>query len=125
MEFLHKEMKDPVWKILFGYILFLIFIISSNNVFGQINIVHYNAGWNDANKVTWLKKLSDVDNIKYIDIATNTKAQKKYKIVIVPTIIIFKDGEEVKRFQADISFNMKATKEEIQEHIDELLMQDF
>ena len=118
-------MKDPVWKILFGYILFLIFIISSNNVFGQINIVHYNAGWNDANKVTWLKKLSDVDNIKYIDIATNTKAQKKYKIVIVPTIIIFKDGEEVKRFQADISFNMKATKEEIQEHIDELLMQDF
>jgi hypothetical protein len=38
---------------------------------------------------------------------------------------LFKDGEEVKRFQADISFTMKATKEEIQEIIDETLMSDF
>ena len=43
----------------------------------------------------------------------------------MPTIIIFKDGEEAKRFQADISFTMKATREEVQEYIDELLMQDF
>ena len=36
-----------------------------------------------------------------------------------------KDGEEVKRFQADISFSMKATRKEMQEVIDELLMSDF
>ncbi len=125
MEFLNSKMKDPVWKIFLSYLIFLFFFTLSSTAFGQITLVQYNAGWNDANKVTWLKKLSDVDNIKYIDIATNTKAQKKYKIVIVPTIIIFKDGEEVRRFQADISFNMKATKEEIQENIDELLMEDF
>ena len=118
-------MKDPVWKIFFGYIFFLFFITLGTTAFGQIDIVQYNAGWNDANKITWLKKLSDIDNIKYVDIATNTKAQAKHEIVVVPTIIIFKDGEEVKRFQADISFAMKATREEVQEYIDELLMGDF
>jgi hypothetical protein len=43
----------------------------------------------------------------------------------VPTIIIFKDGEEATRFQADLSFKMLATREEVQEAIDELLMSDF
>ena len=43
----------------------------------------------------------------------------------VPTIIVFKDGEEVKRFQADISFTMKATKEEVQEVIDDNNQSDF
>jgi|TARA_R100000482_G_scaffold109977_1_gene52263 hypothetical protein len=125
MVFLHKKMKDPVWKIFLSYLVFLFFLTFSSTVFGQITLVQYNAGWNDANKVTWLNKLSDIDKVKYVDIATNTKAQDKYKIVVVPTIIIFKDGEEVKRYQADISFSMKATKEEIQEDIDELLMEDF
>ena len=61
---------------------------------------------------------------KYIDIATNTEAQSKYEIVVVPTIIVF-NGKEVKRFQADISFAMKATRKDVQEIIDEILMSDF
>ena len=55
--------------------------------------------------------------------------QKKHKIAVIPTIIIFKDGEEVARFQADLSFKMVATREEvqeeIQEEIDNQLMSDF
>jgi hypothetical protein len=43
----------------------------------------------------------------------------------VPTIIIFNNGEEVKRFQADISFKMVATKEEVQEEISKLIMNKF
>ena len=43
----------------------------------------------------------------------------------MPTIIIFDDGEEVARFQADLSFKMLATRKEIQEFIDELLMSKF
>ena len=39
--------------------------------------------------------------------------------------IIFKDGEEVARFQADLSFKMVATKEEVQEEINDQLMSDF
>ena len=62
--------------------------------------------------------------VQYIDIATNTEAQNKYEIVVVPTIIVF-NGKEVKRFQADISFAIKATKKEVQEVVDELLMDQF
>ena len=107
------------------YLLIILLVLLTNISFGQITITQFNAGWNNANDVSWLKKLSDVDKVKYIDIAENTKAQSKYEIVVVPTIIILKDGEEIKRYQADISFAMKATREEVQEYIDELLMEDF
>ena len=60
-----------------------------------------------------------------IDIGKEPKEAKKYKIAVLPTIIIFKDGEEVARFQADLSFKMVATREEIQEEIDNQLMSDF
>jgi hypothetical protein len=106
-------------------ILLLAFLFVSTSVSSQITISQFNADWNSANTVEWLDDLSDVDKVKYIDIAENTEAQDKHEIVVVPTIIVFKDGEEVKRFQADISFSIPATKEEIQEVIDETLMSDF
>ena len=90
----------------------------------DLTIVHFNAGWNSAADVKWVGKLNDV-KIKRCDIATDTKAQSKHEIVVVPTIILFSDGEEVRRFQADISFAMKATLEEVQEVIDEIIMDSF
>ena len=90
----------------------------------QIVVTHFNAEWNDPNKVSYIGKLTDCD-IVYVDIAKSPKIQEKHNIIIVPTVVIFKDGEEVKRFQADISFSMKATRKEMQEVIDELLMSDF
>ena len=74
----------------------------STTCFCQITAVHFNADWNSANEVEWFNKLSDVDlSTKDISIAD---IQADYKIAVVPTIIIFDDGEEVKRFQADLSF---------------------
>ena len=95
------------------------------NSFSQITIKSFNAEWNSANKVSWVTKLSDVESIKYIDVAKDVKAQGKYKIAVIPTIIIFKDGEEVARFQADLSFKMVATKKEVQETISEIILSDF
>jgi len=115
-------MKKSVWKI---YLLLLFCLLYSSSLYSQITITQFNASWNSVNDVDWLKKLSDVDKIKYIDITENTKAQQKHEIVVVPTIVIYKDGEEVKRLQADISFAIKATREELQEYIEELLMEDF
>ena len=105
-------------------ILFLL-VISCNIAFGQIKVEQFNAGWNEANTVPWVQSLTDCKTIGYTDIAKNTEAQTKYKIAVVPTIIIFKDGEEASRFQADLSFKMLATKEDVQEAIDDLLMSDF
>ena len=96
-----------------------------NMSFAQIEITHFNAEWNKANDVDWFMDLEDCKTKGYTDIAKNTEAQTKYKIAVVPTIIIFKDGEEALRFQADLSFKMVATKKEVQEAIDELLMSDF
>ena len=89
----------------------------------DICLVQFNAGWNSANDVEWINKLGDC-GIQYIDIAENAEAQALYEIVVVPTIIVF-NGKEVKRFQADISFAMKATRKDVQEVIDEILMSDF
>ena len=106
-------------------LLVILLILVSNSVNAQIKVEQFNAGWNSANDVSWVMDLEDVKTSGYTDIAKDTEAQTKYKIAVVPTIIIFKDGEEVARFQADLSFKMVATKEEVQEEINDQLMSDF
>tara|TARA_R100001369_G_scaffold83649_2_gene116042 strand:- start:1201 stop:1521 length:321 start_codon:yes stop_codon:yes gene_type:complete len=99
-------------------------LLISSTAWGQIVVTHFNADWNSPNKVSYIGDLTDCD-IVYVDIAVAPVLQAKHEIVVVPTVVIFKDGEEVKRFQADISFSMKATREDMQEIIDELIMSDF
>ena len=109
-------------------LLLLMMISSSSNAQSpcgdDLCVVQFNAGFNEANKVTWLGKLNDCET-KFIDIQKDTKASGKYKIVVVPTILIFNGGEEVGRFQANIMMKMEATKDEVQEKIDEIIMEDF
>ena len=89
----------------------------------DICVVQFNAGWNSSNDVEWVGNLKDCE-VQYIDIASNANAATEWEIVVVPTIIVF-NGKEVKRFQADISFAMKATKKEVQAVVDEILMDQF
>ena len=119
-----ENKASGIWKIFGFYLLIILFVLLCGSASAQVTVAHYNAEWNKANDVKWLNKLSDCD-ITRIDIVKKPKQQKKHKIVVVPTIIIFKDGEEVKRFQADISFSMKATRKELQDVINEQLMSDF
>ena len=93
------------------------------SAFAQVEAYHFNASWNKANSVEWFSKISDAEK-KSMSI-DDASIQKKYEILIVPTIVIFDDGEEVERFQADLSFQMQATREEIQDYIDELIMNKF
>jgi len=99
-------------------------LLISSTALGQIVVTHFNADWNSPNKVSYIGDLTDCD-IVYVDIAVAPVLQAKHEIVVVPTVVIFKDGEEVKRFQADISFSMKATRKDMQGIIDELIMSDF
>ena len=114
-------MKVCIAKYLYALIMVLVFTAAT--AFGQIKVVHFNAGWNEANNVEWFNKISDAEK-KSMSI-DDAAIQKKYEILIVPTIVIFDDGEEVERFQADLSFQMQATREEIQDYIDELIMNKF
>ena len=95
------------------------------NLSAQIEVKHFNAEWNDANGCKWFMDLEDCKTKSIVDVGKNPDIAKEHKIAVVPTIIIFKDGEEVARFQADLSFKMVATKEEVQEEIDNQLMSDF
>ena len=118
-------MKDSIWKIFLTYLFVLFLLFVYGNASAQITVKQFNAEWNSNNNVDWIHKLTDVKSISYIDIGKNTEEQKNHKIAVVPTIIIFKDGDVVASFQADLSFKMVATREEIQEEIDNQLMSDF
>ena len=108
-----------------AYLFVIVFWLIVTTVFGQIEVKQFNAGWNSGNDVGWVQGLNDCKTISYVDIGSDKEAQKEYRIAVVPTIIIFKDDEEVARFQADLSFKMLVTKEEVQEEIDNQLMSDF
>ena len=119
---------DYVWNVFLGYLLLLFFVLLAGSLSAQspckedICVVEFNAGWNEANSAKYLDKLTDC-GIKRI-LIDKGDWQKKYGIIVVPTIIVF-NGEEVKRFQADLSFKMLATREEVQEVVDEIIMSDF
>jgi len=105
-------------------LLFIPFLSFSQNVPGEgLVVVEFNAPFSNS-KCTFLGDLDDCDVVK-IDISKNTKAQGKYKIAVVPTLIIFYDGEEKGRFQANIMMQLEATQEEVQEKIEEIIMEDF
>ena len=106
-------------------ILYLVFLFSVvyTTCLAQITAIHFNADWNKQNNVEWFNKLGDCDKQSFF--IENDDIQKKYNIAIVPTIVIFDDGEEVKRYQADLSFTMVATRKEIQDYIDELIISKF
>ena len=102
----------------------LVILFLSLKVISQVKVVQFNANWNTANGVNWLSKLTDC-RTDQIDIAINKDAQAKYKIVVVPTIIVFNHGEEVKRYQANIMMQMEAKLEDVQTLVDETVMESF
>ena len=87
-------------------------------------VVEFNASFNASNSVDWIDELSDCKG-KRVDIGAEPNLQKEHKIVVVPTVIIFNDGEEVERFQANIMMQMEATRKDIQSVVDELIYSDF
>ncbi len=111
------------WRHLLTWLFALSLSAASYTSFSQVTAIHFNAGFNSANDVEWFEKLGDCEkDTKSIDDNDN---QKKYQIAVVPTIVIFDDGEEVKRFQADLSFKLVATRKEVQDYIDELIISKF
>ena len=109
-------------------ILFLAIMSFASSAFGQnpcnsdICVVQFNASWNGSNSIDYLDKLTECD-VMNVNIDEGTW-QKDYGIVVVPTIIVF-NGEEVKRFQANIMMVMEATRKEVQGIIDEIIYSDF
>ena len=89
-------------------------------------VVEFWASWNDANKVILLDEWETFDAKVYrLNIDLYPKVQSNDGVVILPTIVFYDDGEEVKRLQGDMSFSLKVTKEELEEIIEEILGSKF
>ena len=109
-------------------LLTLLFIIStigfSQDFPDGMVVVEFNASFNKSNEVAWLSKLSDCETQR-VDIAADSRWASEYKIVVVPTLVVFNNNEEAKRFQANIMMSMEATRKEVQDAIDEIIMEAF
>ena len=110
------------------FLLLVLFLISSI-LYSQdfpdgMVVVEFNASFNKSYEVTWLSKLSDCE-VQRVDIAADSRWASEYKIVVVPTLVVFNNNEEAKRFQANIMMSMEATKKEVQDAIDEIIKEAF
>ena len=82
-------------------------------------VIEFWASFNDANKfVDWDK----LENVIYYraDITKCPIIKKKYKVRMVPTLIIFKEGIKEEMFKAGLDLMLPASLSEIQEAIDEI-----
>ena len=91
-----------------------------------ITIVEYWAEWNVLKKITILDSIEVQDaKIYRINIDYNAEVTAKEKIIVVPTIVIYDDGIEYKRLQADLTFTLEVTRKDLQIVVDEILMGKF
>ena len=88
--------------------------------------VEFWAGWNEVNKVTAIDEWDTFDAKVYrVNIDNFPNIQADNNVVILPTIIFFDEGEEVKRLQGDMSFTLKVTIEQLDQIIEEILGSKF
>ena len=92
----------------------------------NIVVVEFYASWNEMNKVTLLDTWDTFDAKVYrINIDLYPDIQANNNVVILPTIIFYDEGEEVKRLQGDMSFTLKTTTDELDEVVEEILGNKF
>jgi len=120
----------------------LIFIMLVTSLFGGVReltdenfekatnrglvVVEFWATWNEVNKVSVIDEWDTFDAKVYrLNIDLYPKIQANNEVVILPTIIFYDEGEEVKRLQGDMSFTLKVTTKELDEIIEEILGSKF
>ena len=119
-------------------LILIIFIIISNTVYAQdflheddyekktkqgIVLVEFWASFNSANEVN-LKKIYDCKKYR-VDMSQDPSLMAKHSIMAVPTVIIYHNGKEIKRFLPSLMMKLDADIKDIQAAIDELVGDKF
>ena len=119
-------------------LILIIFIIISNTVYAQdflheddyekktkqgIVLVEFWASFNSANQVN-LKKIYDCKKYR-VDMSQDPSLMAKHGIMAVPTVIIYHNGKEVKRFLPSLMMKLDADIKDVQAVIDELVGDKF
>ena len=96
----------------------------NNKISKGIVVVEYWAEWNKSNEFNELDELKDC-TVYRACIAKCTDAATKYKIRAIPTVIVYDNGEEIKRFTPSIMLQLEADKNQVQSAIDEIVLNKF
>ena len=90
----------------------------------DIVAVEFWADWNSANQFADLGKLKECEKYR-LDIMVKADIQAEYNITGIPTIIIFDNGVEKARFNANIMFQLEADKKTVQHSVDTIKLSKF
>ena len=90
----------------------------------DISVVEFWADWNKQNQFAELIKLKETEKYR-VDIMNDAGLQAEYNITAIPTVIIFDNGVEKERFNANIMFQLEADKKIIQNSIDTIILNKF
>ena len=97
--------------------------ISNDNAFGDDNnetiVVEFWAKFNEANCFNDWKQIKDASYYRVV-ISKAPQAKKKYRIRMVPAVLVFKSGSMEKIFKAGLDLTLPVGLAEIQETINEI-----
>ena len=71
-----------------------------------------------------IKRIKDAKAFNY-DISKDSDFFSAYKVEFIPTIILFNNGDEVYRWEADIMLKLKCELKDVQKEIDKLIEDKF
>ena len=89
-----------------------------------ISIVYFNAEWNESNCVLdTIETIGDYEQSKiyYIDTDNNLELKEEYRAKRIPMVILFQDGQIIKKWKGSLRNILDIGPEEIKEEIDELI----
>ena len=95
-----------------------------NKIAKDVVVIEFWAEWNESNQFNELNKLNDC-NIYRIDIMSSMDVQMNHNVTAIPTVIIFDNGVEKERFNANVMFKLDADKKTVQHSVDTITLNKF
>ena len=95
-----------------------------NKIAKDVSVVEFWAEWNQMNQFNELNKLKGC-NVYRIDIMSYMNVQMNYNVTAIPTVIIFDNGVEKERFNANVMFKLDADKKTVQHSVDTITLNKF
>ena len=131
-----NKIKKKGFLIYVGFVILLILVsitcngqaLITDKTFNKsqsgITVVEFWSEWNKENECFWLEEIS---NAKTYRIDLESETAENYEIKVLPTLIVFNNGEEVERFEGNISFQLcpRRTPKKVQKVIDGLMINKF
>ena len=120
--------KFDISNYIYIFLILFIFLLSYNTkaqsfLKQEISIVEYNTNWNKNNHIKGLEKLKNCKTYN-ISLCNDPHYMEKYNIK-TPTIILFNNGEEVKRYLTNILFTFDVNYKNLQADVDSILLLKF